>query len=105
MPWPGPGCAMTGVFKGNGETKGVPTDLPPDREGEAKDRVGCPEGVQVKAFKRHYAFKRVFSFSRGWGVGPEIVDFGPLPGPTQPRGALGKAPFGAPLDLHRFSAP
>ncbi len=37
-------------------------------------------------------------------IGPEIVDFGPLPGPTRPRGGLGKAPAGAPLDLHRFFA-
>jgi hypothetical protein len=38
------------------------------------------------------------------GVGPELVDFGPLPGPTRPRGGLGRAPAGAPLGLHRFSA-
>ncbi len=40
----------------------------------------------------------------GEGLGPEIVDFGPLPGSTRPRGALGKAPAEAQLDLHRFSA-
>ncbi len=34
------------------------------------------------------------------GVGPEIVDLGPLPGPTRPRGGLGKAPAGPPFDLH-----
>jgi hypothetical protein len=39
----------------------------------------------------------------GGGLGPEIVDFGPLPGPTRLQG-LGKAPAGASLDLHRFSA-
>jgi hypothetical protein len=43
-------------------------------------------------------------FSGRVGVGPETVDFGLLPGPTRPRGGLGKAPAGAPLDLHRFSA-
>ena len=42
-------------------------------------------------------------FFSGRGVGPDIVDLGPLPGPTRPRGGLKKAPAGAPLDLHRFS--
>jgi hypothetical protein len=35
---------------------------------------------------------------------PTILKHIPLPGPTRPRGGLGKAPAGAPLDLHRFSA-
>ena len=26
------------------------------------------------------------------GVGPDMVDFGPLPSPTRPRGGLGKGP-------------
>ena len=30
--------------------------------------------------------------------------FGSFPGPTRPRGGLGKASAGPPLDLHRFSA-
>ncbi len=47
----------------------------------------------------------VFRFVSGRrGVGPENLDFGPLPGPTRPRRGLGKAPAGALLDLHRFSA-
>jgi hypothetical protein len=50
------------------------------------------------------AVKRLFLFFEGGGVGPEIVDFGPHPGPTRSRGGLGKDPAGAPLDLHRFSA-
>ncbi len=33
----------------------------------------------------------------GWGLGPEIADFGP-------PGGLGKAPAGVPLDVHRLSA-
>ncbi len=40
----------------------------------------------------------VFRFFRG-GVGPEIADFGPLPGPARPRRGSGKAPAGVPLDL------
>ncbi len=44
-----------------------------------------------------------FRFLSGM-VGMEIVDFGPLTGPTPPRGGLGKEWPGAPLDLHRFSA-
>ncbi len=43
-------------------------------------------------------------FGEGGGIGPEIVDFGPLPGPTRSQGGLGNAPAGAPLKLHRFSA-
>ncbi len=46
-------------------------------------------------------------FLGGWvggGIRLEIVDFGPLPGPTRPRRGLGKALAGAPFDLHRFSA-
>ncbi len=35
-----------------------------------------------------------------WGVGPDIVDVGFLPGPTWHRWGLGKVPAGAPLDLH-----
>ncbi len=50
------------------------------------------------------AVKKVFRFLLGGGEGHEIVDFGPLPGPTRPRGGLEKAPAGAPLDSHRFSA-
>ncbi len=42
--------------------------------------------------------------SGGGGVGPDIVDFGPRPGPIRPRGGLGKAAVGAPLDAHRVSA-
>ena len=33
------------------------------------------------------------------GVGPEIVDFCPLPGPTRPRGGFGKAPAGRPRSI------
>ena len=44
------------------------------------------------------AVKRVLRFVVG--VGPKIIDFGPRPGPTRPRCGLGKAPAGAPLDLH-----
>ncbi len=47
------------------------------------------------------AVKRVFRFSRRGGV--ECIDFGPFPGPTRSRGGVGKAPAGAPLDLHRFA--
>ncbi len=39
----------------------------------------------------------VFVFSGGEGVGPGIVDFGPLPGPTRPRGSLGKVTAGPPV--------
>ena len=39
------------------------------------------------------ALKMVFRFFFLGGVGPEIVDFGPLPGPTRPRGGLGTAPL------------
>ncbi len=35
-----------------------------------------------------------FSGGRGMCVGPEIVNLGPLPGPTRPRCGLGKAPAG-----------
>ncbi len=45
-----------------------------------------------------------FFFFSGGGVGPEIADFGPVPGSTRPRGALGKAPAEAQLDLHQFLA-
>ncbi len=51
-----------------------------------------------------HAVKRVFKFLfLVGGIGSEIVDFGPLPGPTQPRECLGRAPAGTPLDLHRYS--
>ena len=33
-----------------------------------------------------------------FGVGPEIADFGPLPGPARLRGSLRKVPAAAPLD-------
>ncbi len=36
------------------------------------------------------AVKMVFCFCFGAVVGPEIVDFGPLPGQTRPRGDWGK---------------
>ncbi len=60
-------------------------------------------GASYVAHISSSAVKMVFRFLFG-GVGPEIGDFGPLPGPTRPRRGLGKAPAGAPLDLHRFSA-
>ncbi len=34
-------------------------------------------------------FNEILSFSGG---GPEMFDFGPFPGPTRPRGSLGKVP-------------
>ncbi len=49
--------------------------------------------------------KGLFVFSGGAGVGPEIADFGAASRPNPaPGGGLGKAPAGAPLDLHRASA-
>ncbi len=36
------------------------------------------------------------------GVGQEIIDLEPIPGPARPRGGLGKAPAGAPHDLYSF---
>ncbi len=47
----------------------------------------------------------VFSFFvGGGGVGPEIVDLGPLPGPIPPRNGLGNVQAEAQLDLDRVSA-
>ncbi len=44
--------------------------------------------------------KGFVDFCRGSsGVGPVIIDVGQLPDPTRPRGVLGKAPAGAPLDV------
>ncbi len=43
--------------------------------------------------------KNVFIFVCGEGIGPELVEFGALPGPTQPQWGLGKPAAGAPLDL------
>jgi hypothetical protein len=52
----------------------------------------CGTSVDSNAVERVMRF--VFCFG---GVGPEIVDVGPLPGPTRPPvGGLGKAPAGAP---------
>ncbi len=59
-----------------------------------------PEGEMVAdpaAFGRpsvevSNAVKKVFRFCVWGGLGPEIFDFGPLPGPTRPRGGLGKSP-------------
>jgi hypothetical protein len=61
------------------------------------------ENLENRDRKSCNAFNRVFNFSSG-GVGPQIVDFGRFPAQPGPWGGLGKAPAGAPLDLHRISA-
>ncbi len=56
-----------------------------------------PEGRYTA--RKHYcvtysnAVKTVFRFFVG-GIGPQIVDFGPPPGPIQPRGGLGPSSAG-----------
>ncbi len=42
---------------------------------------------------------------RGRGLGPEIVDFGPLPGPTRPRGRPGKGPGRGPARFAPIFSP
>ncbi len=59
-------------------------------------------GVQSKSMTPMFPMQSFFWL--GGLIRTEIADFGPLPGPTRPRGGLGKAPAGALLDLHRFSA-
>ncbi len=49
----------------------------------------------------HICSHKVFWFFFGGGVEPEIVDGGPIPGPAWPRGNLGTAPAGAPLDTRQ----
>ena len=39
------------------------------------------------------------------GRGPEIVDLGPLPGPTRPRGGPGKGPGRAPARFAPILSP
>ncbi len=57
-------------------------------------KVACAVmSVAVKMFFRLFRQGRTGN-RRSW----------PLPGPTRPQGGLGKAPAGAPLDLHRLSA-
>ncbi len=45
-----------------------------------------------------------FLFFLCWG-GPDIVDIGPLPGPTRPRVGLGKGPGRGPARFAPISGP
>ncbi len=48
--------------------------------------------IEVSVFIRgSNSVNMVFEVFRG-GVGPDIAEFGPLPGPTRPWGGLGKGP-------------
>ncbi len=73
-PWP--------IFGGApSDAPGCQQDDPIWRPAAGRDLL---QGVRIVASN---AVKRVFRFFAGGGGGSEIVDFGPLPGPTRPPGA------------------